>query len=569
MISAARPSIAPTASTSGVYPRRAFLIGFGFFLALILLTYICLRWLPIPASAPADTAPSEFSAARALIHIKTIAQTPHPSGSREQEPVRDYLLQQLTSLGLEPQLQTTPTVKNIIGRLAGADGRKALMLAAHYDTVARSPGANDDSASVAAILETLRALKADPQLKNDLIILFTDGEERGLLGAKAFSDEHEWAKNVALVFNFEARGSSGASLMFETSMPNGFLVREFARSAPYPVANSLMAELYRSLPNDTDFTIFRKAGMRGFNFAYIDGYEHYHRPSDKVENIDGQSLQHHGSYGLALSRHFGNLDLEAPDQTNVVYFNLGPILVHYSARWALPFSCLAGLVFFMVVFLGFRKKRLTWAGMVTGWAAILIDILVTAGIIFLVTSIAGSPDSRRQIPENIEVSRNLFIISCLAISLAVFSATSALFNRFGKVENLACGGLLWWLILMIVAGALLPFGSYIFTWPLLFGLAGFAFLLFQRSSDEFTIIKPLALLLCALPIFLLLVPTIHTIFVAFTLLSAPLAMVAVAISLALMIPHFSIVSHGKRWLLPAAFATTGIILITAVSLWRP
>lgn len=568
MVAVVRSSVAPEASTSGIYPRRAFLTGLVFLLALILLTYICLRWLPIPASAPADTAPGEFSAERALIHIKTIAQNPHPSGSREQELVRDYLLQQLTSLGLESQLQTTPTIKNIIGRMAGTDGRKALMLAAHYDTVARSPGANDDSASVAAILETVRALKAGPQLKNDLIILFTDGEERGLLGAKVFSNEHEWAKNVALVFNFEARGSSGASLMFETSMPNGFLIREFARSAPYPVANSLMAELYRSLPNDTDFTVFRGAGMKGLNFAYIDGYEHYHRLSDNAENIDGQSLQHHGSYGLALSRHFGNLDLEAPDQTNVVYFNLGPLLVHYSARWALPFSCLTGLAFFVIVFLGFRKKHLTWAGVVTGWAAILIDIFVTAGIVFLITRLAGSPDSR-PVTGNIELSRNLYIISCLAIGLAVFSATSALFERFGKKENLACGGLLWWLILMIVAVAFLPFGSYIFTWPLLFGLAGFAVILFQRSSDEFTIIKPLALLLCALPIFLILVPTIHTIFVAFTLLGAPLAMVTVAISLALIIPHFSIVSHGKRWLLPTAFATTGIILISAVSIWRP
>jgi hypothetical protein len=70
-----------------------------------------------------------------------------------------------------------------------------------------------------------------------------------------------------------------------------------------------------------------------------------------------------------------------------------------------------------------------------------------------------------------------------------------------------------------------------------------------------------------LPTFLLLVPTIHSIFIAFTLLNAPLAMAPVAISLALMIPHLGQFSPGKRWLLPAAFATTGIILIVAVGLW--
>ena len=71
------------------------------------------------------------------------------------------------------------------------------------------------------MLETLRALKSSPPLKNDTVFLFTDGEEVGLLGATAFVKEHPWAKDIGVALNFEARGSSGPSFMFETSDGNG------------------------------------------------------------------------------------------------------------------------------------------------------------------------------------------------------------------------------------------------------------------------------------------------------------------------------------------------------------
>jgi hypothetical protein len=120
---------------------------------------------------------------------------------------------------------------------------------------------------VAVLLETLRALRSSPPLRNDLIFLFTDGEEPGLLGAKAFVDAHPAA--AALVLNFEARGTSGPAFMFETSEGNGWIVRQFAEAAPYPQANSLSYKAYRNMPNDTDLTIFKKAGIAGLNFAFI------------------------------------------------------------------------------------------------------------------------------------------------------------------------------------------------------------------------------------------------------------------------------------------------------------
>ena len=138
---------------------------------------------------------------------------------------------------------------------------------------ARGPGAGDDASGVAAILESLRALKAGPPPDRDIIILINDGEEIGLFGAEVFAEEHPWAKDVGVVLNFDARGNTGPSFMFETSDGNGWLIEQMARALPHPMATSLTGEVYRLMPNDTDLTVYKKQGMAGLNFAFVGGPE--------------------------------------------------------------------------------------------------------------------------------------------------------------------------------------------------------------------------------------------------------------------------------------------------------
>src|SRR5689334_25150286 len=61
---------------------------------------------PVPATAP-DTV---FSAERAMRHVEAIAVRPHPMGSADHDRVRDYVMQQISALGLKPQLQVTTAV---------------------------------------------------------------------------------------------------------------------------------------------------------------------------------------------------------------------------------------------------------------------------------------------------------------------------------------------------------------------------------------------------------------------------------------------------------------------------
>ena len=220
---------------------------------------------------------------------------------------------QLSSKASRGSAHRAATVQNIVAKLEGTANTRAVLLVAHYDAAPYSLGASDDGAAIASLLETLRALKASAPLKNDVIFLATDGEEIGLLGASAFVQQHPWAKDVGVVLNFEARGDHGPSIMFQTSDGNGWLIDELAETVSRPVANSLSADIYKLLPNETDFTVFKQAGMNGLNFAYIEGVASYHSSLDNMANLDERSLQHHGMYALALARRLWEL---RPEWTN-------------------------------------------------------------------------------------------------------------------------------------------------------------------------------------------------------------------------------------------------------------
>src|SRR4051812_9889035 len=140
---------------------------------------------PVPASAP-DTV---FSAEGAMRHVEAIAAAPHAMGMPDHDRVRDYVAAQLGALGLHAQVQQTTgirtryqvagRVQNILTWIPGSGPQgKAVLLMAHYDGVEAGPAAADDGAGSAALLETIRALRArKTPLAHDIIALFTDGEE--------------------------------------------------------------------------------------------------------------------------------------------------------------------------------------------------------------------------------------------------------------------------------------------------------------------------------------------------------------------------------------------------------
>jgi len=308
-----------------------------------ILWMLLLVFLSIILESPIPVKPNDyegFSALNAKKHMDIMASEFHFMGTEENRKVRDYILNEFEKLNIATEVFTAYTeqaygsykriakTENIIATIKGSGTGKSLVLAGHYDSVLSAPGAADDVHAVACMIETARLLK-DEELKNDLIFLITDGEEQGLLGAKAFVENRDLS-NIGMVLNYEARGNSGAGIFFEWSEGNAWLVKEMRKAANNPVASSMAYEIYNKLPNDTDFTHFKAAGLKGINHAFIDGFSFYHNPADTPDRINMRSVQHTGENMWRMARHFGNADISnIPTESNASFFNFFGLLVIY------------------------------------------------------------------------------------------------------------------------------------------------------------------------------------------------------------------------------------------------
>jgi peptidase M28-like protein len=419
-----------------------------------------------------------FSAERAMRHVKQIAQRPHPMGTVDHDRVRDYIAGQLSALGLAPQIkqataigtryQEVGHVQNILARLPGSiPNGKAVLIMAHYDGVEAGPAASDDGAGSAALLETLRALRARKQpLAHDIVALFTDGEEAGLLGAAAFVREHPWAKDVGVVLNFEARGTSGRSFMFETGSGNLDVARAL-RSARDATAGSVFATIYRILPNDTDLSEVAVLDLPALNFAFADGVERYHTSHDDVAHLNPGSLQHHGSQMLTLARTFGTEPLPRAHTGDGVFFDLPLIgLVVYPQGLELPLTILA------LVLVGALVVR-DRSGVVTGVLATILALVLSGGVGWVVGRMLRGP----------AVWSGLNATAIVLLALSVTALCYSVARRWSTPRGLHVGALVVWMILAFALTLRVPAAGYLFTWPLLFA-AGAALLTRGRRVGE-------------------------------------------------------------------------------------
>ncbi len=288
-------------------------------------------------------------------HLQTIARAPRPPGTPHHARTRDYIVTTLRGHGLEPRIQKATMfqempaqvrvadVQNVLARIPGTDPRaRAILVASHYDTTPISRGAADDGAGVAAMLELARLLRAGPAQPNPVVLLFSDGEERGLLGARAFASADPLAAEIGVVINLEARGSGGPPVLIETSGAAASLL-DVLRASEAPVwASSLVPAAYRRSGNDTDFTVFREAGWPGYNLAFFDRSASYHTVRDSVEAIDPNSL-----LAQARAAHRLTVQLRATPlgplkgSADAVYASLPLGFLHYRTTWALPLALLA------------------------------------------------------------------------------------------------------------------------------------------------------------------------------------------------------------------------------------
>lgn len=457
----------------------------GVFAALILgavFTLIMMAGALIePAPVRAVNTQAQFDTARAFDRIVRILgdEAPHPVDHPQNARVRNRLMTVIREMGFEPEETThhvcdaevarqyigcakVTNVSFAIGSQTPATAsRDTLLLLAHYDSVPAGPGAGDDMIGVATILEIAHHLKRE-QPERPVLMMFTDGEEFGLFGAKAFVEQDPRFDRIETILNFEARGVGGPVFMFETSQPNDYLIQRFKEGASRPAATSTMAAVYEAMPNGTDMTEFLGKGIHALNFSAIRNERYYHTPRDTLANLSKASLQHMGDQGLGTARAFLATD-RAQDTRRLLYTDIfGRILIVTPFALTLPLLLVSLLVAAFLV-----ARRLGDGALAPRVITIflpLIVLLIACGFSFMVqlTVKLLRADGLYWIAHGWATQG--FAVLCALWAVAMLSRYA---GRLGTGSVLNAAAWFWFLVLGLVCTFLLPGGAILFVVPAL------------------------------------------------------------------------------------------------------
>jgi len=511
------------------------------------LTALSIAAIAPPAVVVADAPHDEFSADRAYEHVRRVGSAVHPAGSAAATDVRDYLMTTLIGFGLHPRIQEAvgadgalsgpygmARVHNVVALLPGTASTGRVVMFAHYDSVQVSFGGNDDGAGVSTLLETARAVLAGPRPTNDIVFLFTDAEEACLCGAEAFVSQEPLAAGGGVAMNFESRGTTGPAVMFETSRGNASIVDMYGAAVPFPVATSFAVEVYRILPNDTDFSPFRESGLfTGLNTAFIDGSAVYHTPEDKPSYMNRSSLQQHGDNALALAHAFGAADIASlarPAAADATYFPALGLLVRYPGWSVWPLAALTVLAAVALGFLAHRRDLISWPRAAGGVVLAVVPFVlapVAAQLLWL-GLVAMRPGYANMIdpwwPE-------WFRACVVAMVASILLAWYALSRRRVGPWSLIVSALGLLAVVGVILAAVAPGGSYLAALPALAGALGG--IISVTASSRW--VQVAAVTLAGAVAVLVLAPTVSMFFPALGLATgAAAALFSVMLGLALL-----------------------------------
>lgn len=425
---------------------------------------------PLDASAPADA----FSAGRARAVLSRVMQdaSPHPTGSAANGVVRQRVMDEFRAIGLEPREEESlvcaergncALVRNIVAEIRGRADGPAVLVNAHHDSVAAAPGAGDDGAGLAALLETARAMKAGAPPERTVRFLVDDAEEAGLLGAEAWVDMHPREETLAVIV-LEARGTSGPALLFETSRGNQPLVSAYARAVEAPATSSVYFSIYERLPNRTNFTVFKREGYTGFAAAFIENPWFYHTPHDDLENLSARSLQQMGDLTLSMARELSARGLET-SSANASYFDLlGATVVAWPEAWNIPLSVAALVLVAITGIVAVRRGRASAVQIFLGWmvASAVVGVAAAVGFGLWKLAVARGGEASQWMARG-----EWLVVASWLVAGALVAAAYAFVRRVPSMLSLWIAVWLMGGIGGVVVARLLPGAAYLAFLPAL------------------------------------------------------------------------------------------------------
>jgi len=408
--------------------------------------------------------------------------------------IRARLVSELHRLGYRPRIESSfvcssygscGEVNNVVARTDGREPGAAVMVSAHYDSVPAGPGASDDGASVASILEIARALKTSVPMRHPIVLLIDDGEEAGLLGAEAFVARDPLAKDVRAVVNLEARGTSGPSVMFETGSANQWLMGLYCAAVAHPETSSIFYSIYKLLPNNTDFRVFKNAGYQGFNFAFVGDVMRYHTPRDTFDVTSANSMQQQGDNALATLRALASSSLQSNDESDAVFFDfLNWKMIWWPAQWTIGFAAIALALLFCETLMLVHRRWMRVSHFLVGVGAWLLMLFLGGLFATILCSLLGAAGvfPRKWVAYPIPL-----IVAFWALGFVAVAVAGVTFYRKAGLWGFWSGSWVGWGCVALILALLRPSFSYVFVLPAAAAaVVGLAIVFMPMASDYST-----------------------------------------------------------------------------------
>ncbi|WP_198675590.1 M20/M25/M40 family metallo-hydrolase [Aliidiomarina sanyensis] len=222
-------------------------------------------------------------------------------------------------LDLQPRYGDEYTSHNVIADIRGSEKpEEIVIISAHLDSWDLSPGVLDDGVGVAIVTETAKRLLAlDERPKRTVRLILFAAEEIGLLGARAYAEQH--GDNVR---NHQVGSESdfGAGRVYQ--------INARVHSRAWPVIEQIAAELEplgvtlgnRDASGGPDMLPMRALGMSVVDLAQDGTYyfDFHHTKDDTLDQVDRRDLDQNVAAWLV----FTWLSANSP-----VHFGSGPNLV--------------------------------------------------------------------------------------------------------------------------------------------------------------------------------------------------------------------------------------------------
>ncbi len=205
----------------------------------------------------------------------------------------EYIYETLKSFGYEPELQWfNPSgdieTANVIARLEGTTHPEVVyILSSHFDSVQRSPGADDNSTGTAVLMEAARVLAQNPQPATIIFASLT-AEESGLLGAREFvrvaEEDGLWAAGVV---NNDMMGWTRHHRLDNTIRFSNYGIRDIQHSGAILFTDLITydSRYYRNTDAHVFFDAYGDV-IGGIGSYPILGNPNYHQTTDRLETIN-------------------------------------------------------------------------------------------------------------------------------------------------------------------------------------------------------------------------------------------------------------------------------------------